>query len=244
MDIGNTSISYGVFRQGRFQTVHSSSSNNIPLLVRNLDRIVNSIPINSALISSVVPRITQIIRKSIKKNLFIAGGNLSVPFKHNYKSIKRLGSDRLVNAYGGMKRYGCPLLILDFGTALTCDYVSKRGIFEGGLIIPGPEISWRALAEKTALLPKLPFPKSRRHLPLIGQDTKTGMEAGILQGYAALADGLIEKFRAHYKVRPKVVATGGLAKAIYPYSCRIDVLDPLLTLQGLVEIFRDRKIRS
>ena len=149
-----------------------------------------------------------------------------------------------MNAYGGMKRYGCPLLILDFGTALTCDYVSKRGIFEGGLIIPGPEISWQALAEKTALLPKLPFPKPHRLLPLIGQDTKTGMEAGILRGYAALTDGLIEKFRAQYKVGPKVVATGGLAKAIYPYSCRIDVLDPLLTLQGLVEIFRDRKIRS
>lgn len=238
IDIGNTSISYGVFRKEKFEAVQHSPTNNFPQLIPKIANIHRLFPIDYALVSSVVPKITRIIRKSIKRNLLIAGDTLEVPLRHKYLSIKKLGSDRLVNAYGGMKHYGRPLLIFDFGTALTCDYVSSRGIFEGGLIIPGPEVSWKALTEKAVLLPKISFPKPSRRLPLIGRDTKTGMEAGILQGYAALADGLIERFRLHYKTQPRVVATGGLAKAIYPHSSRIDVLDPLLTLRALVEIFR------
>ena len=245
IDIGNTSISYGVFRKDRFNALHYSPTDNIPRLNRCISKIEHSYPIDCALISSVVPKITQKLRKLIKGKLYIAGQTLKVPIRHRYLSINRLGSDRLVNAYGGMKRYGAPLLIFDFGTAVTCDYVSRTGIFEGGLIIPGPEVSWKGLSEKAAQLPKIPFPKPSRRLPLLGRDTWTGREAGILHGYAAMADGLIEKFQAHFKIRPRVVATGGLAKTIYPYSSRIDILDPLLTLRALVEIFRNQfKIRS
>ena len=237
IDIGNTSVTYGVYSENRLHPVHQVSTVNIPELGHKLAKIVNMNPSIYTIISSVVPKITHILAKSIKKNLFIIGKNLEVPLKHKYSSLNKLGSDRRVNAFGGIRLYGSPLLILDFGTALTCDYVSKKGVFEGGLIIPGPEIAWQALTAKAALLPKFVFPKARPHLPLVGRNTKIGMQAGILQGYAALADGLIEKFQAQSKAEPKVIATGGLAKSISPYCSRIDIVDPLLTLKSLVKIF-------
>ena len=237
VDIGNTSVNYGIYSKSRFNSVHRVPTVNIPEFIHKIHEIIHVNPNTCAIISSVVPKITQILAKSIKQNLFIIGKNLEVPLKHNYSSLNKLGSDRQVNAFGGLRLYGSPLLILDFGTALTCDYISKKGVFEGGLIIPGPEIAWEALIAKAALLPKLTFPNSSRHTPLVGRNTKIGMQAGLLQGYAALADGLIEKFQAQFKAKPRAIATGGLARAIFPYSSRIDILDPLLTLKSLVEIF-------
>ena len=135
------------------------------------------------------------------------------------------------------------MLILDYGTALTFDYISKKGIFEGGLIIPGPAVSLEALCTKAALLPKVEFPHRKmggRHpFPLIGRDTSTGLRAGILQGYGALTDGLVKKFHRSYDPKIRVIATGGFAPAIFPYTRMVDKLDPLLTLKSLVEVYRD-----
>jgi type III pantothenate kinase len=146
----------------------------------------------------------------------------------------------LVNIYGAVKIYGLPLLILDYGTALTCDYVSDKGIFLGGLIIPGPEISLQALCERAALLPLIKFPTGT--VPFLGRDTQAGMKAGILRGYGAMTDGLVERFQARYGRKFRVIATGGLAKAIAPYASRVDVLDPLLTLKSLVKVYKDHSV--
>ena len=164
------------------------------------------------------------------------GRNLNPRINHKY--INRLGSDRLINIYGALRLYKPPFLILDFGTALTCDYVSKKGIFMGGLIVPGPEIAFEALSERAALLPKLPFPHSCR--PFLGTDTKGGMKAGILQGYGAMVDGLILRFKASYGSRLRVIATGGLAKIMRPYTSSIDRVDPLLTLKSLHLAYRNQ----
>lgn len=168
----------------------------------------------------------------------MVGANLKVPMRHKYRQISRLGPDRLVTAYGAMKIYGAPLLILDFGTAFTCDYISAKGVFEGGLIIPGPQISLQALSEKTALLPSLGFP--RNSPSLIGHDTKSCMKAGILHGYGAMADGLVGRFRKRYGIKFRVVATGGLAETLASYMSQVDLVDPLLTLKSLARLFRDQ----
>ena len=241
IDVGNTSVSCGLFYGRRLKRLWHWLTNNIPKIASDIRNIDSNIPIDYALISSVVPKITLKLGKIIRSKFWVVGGNLGVRIKHNYKPLKKLGADRLVTAYGGMKLYGRPLLILDFGTALTCDYISRQGVFEGGLIIPGPEIAWEALAVRTALLPKISFPKGKSRLPVLGRDTRTGMEAGILQGYGALADGLVERFQRRFGRGFRVVATGGLASTIYPYTRRIDVVDPLLTLKSLVEAFQDRK---
>lgn len=148
-------------------------------------------------------------------------------------------------AYGAREIYGAPVLVLDYGTALTCDYVSKRGIFEGGLIIPGPEISLTALTERTALLPAVPFPS--HYYRLIGCDTKSCMQAGILQGYGAMADGLIGRFRTRYGRGLKAVLTGGLARSMAPFVTQADVIDPLLILKSLGLLYyqyQAKKIKS
>ncbi len=239
IDVGNTSASYGLYEKGRFGLASHAPSNTIPEVARKLIKNKNAGPFNHAVVSSVVPQITQKLRKALSGSkglhLWVIGQNLRVPIKHKYHKINQLGTDRLATAYGALKLYGAPILIFDFGTALTCDYVSSKGVFEGGLIIPGPQISLKVLSEKTALLPSIKFPHKSG---LLGQDTKSCMEAGILQGYGAMADGLVERFRKRYGKKLRVVATGGLAKTLAPYMSRVDLVDPLLTLKSLALLFK------
>ncbi len=246
LDIGNTSASYGIHTGKVWKHIGYVPSFDIPRFIPKLLKSEKANPHIEFIVSSTVPQITHKIGNLVAKNkpfkrrlrLWVVGGNLKPKIKHNYRHINKLGKDRLVNAYGAARIYGAPLLILDYGTALTCDYLSEKGVFAGGLIIPGPEIAFKALCDRATLLPKISFPKGS--FPLLGRDTRAGMKAGILQGYGAMTDGLVERFRRRYGRKFRVVATGGLAKAIYPYTSRVDVLDPLLTLKSLVRIFKDR----
>ena len=245
MDLGNTSTSYAVYRGGRLEKLNHVDSNKFPYIVSNILINEGIVPSGHALLSSVVPRLTLKVKKSIGRKLasklWVIGGNLSVPLRHKYFNIHKLGSDRRVNLYGAAKLYGAPVLILDFGTALTCDYVSEKGVFMGGLIIPGPEISLQALSHKAALLPQIPFPKQYKEF--IGKDTVGGMKAGVLQGYGAMTDGLIERFRRRFGRKLRAIATGGLSPVLYPYTSQIDILDPSLTLKALAEVFKDRVLK-
>jgi type III pantothenate kinase len=242
IDVGNSSSSYALYEGKRLKGFGHYSSNKIPGIVMKLLSKVDNIPNYDIIVSSVVPQITLKLRKVIGKKrgarLWVIGRDIKVRIKHKYFNINKLGSDRLVNAYGAMRIYAPPLLILDYGTALTCDYISEKGVFMGGLIIPGPEVSLEALCKRAALLPQITFPRAYNRL--WGRDTLGGMKAGILQGYAAMTDGLIERFRRRFGRRFQVVAAGGFAKVIYPYTRHIDILDPLLTLKSLARIFRDR----
>lgn len=241
VDIGNTSATYAVFSGRRMRRRGYVPTSDFPYLISKLLSNRDRFPISNICISSVVPKITRktirIARSQKGIKLWIVGKNLKVSLRHNYKIINRLGSDRLVNAYGAIRLYGAPVLILDYGTALTCDFVSSQGVFMGGLIIAGPEIALRALHERTALLPAVRFPNRVRGF--IGRDTQGCMKAGILQGYGAMTDGLIERFRRRYGKRFRVIATGGFAEALTPYSTRIDIVDPLLTLKSLCELYRN-----
>jgi len=240
IDVGNTSTTYGFYRGGKAYGVKHIQTDKFPYKISNLMRNKSTIPIEAIVISSVVPKITLKIKKTLGKNkgknqLYVLGENLRVQIKHNYKRLNKLGRDRLANIYGSLKLYRPPLFIMDFGTAVTCDFISKHGVFEGGLIIPGPEIALKALSEHAALLPKVPFP--RKGNSLLGRDARQGMQAGILQGVAAMTDGLIDRFRQRFGASIKVIATGGLAPVIFPLTREIDVLDPFLTLRSLALAF-------
>lgn len=198
------------------------------------------IPFKYAFVSSVVPKITKIIKrifldKNISKRLNVLGQNFKIPIRHRYPNMKNLGSDRLVNIYGAVRLHRFPLLIIDYGTAITCDYVSGDGVYRGGLILPGPEISLEALSKKAALLPQVPFPKKASSL--LGRNTREAMQLGVLQGVRAMTDGLVIRFKRRYGRRLKVVATGGLSRRLYPLTEQIDILDPLLTLRSLALAF-------
>lgn len=241
IDIGNTSAKIGLYSGGRLMDFTQCSNDAVPNKVKKI-ALSGTIGMIDIIICSVVPKITKLFRAvlSRKKNvsLWIIGSNIKCPINHKYNKIRTLGSDRLVNIYGAIRLYRKPILLMGFGTALTADYIDARGTHLGGLIIPGPETAYRALLAKAALLPKgLPFPKHEKAFP--GKTTRQCLKAGILQGYGAMADGLIDRFKSKYGKKLRVLATGGLAKIIAPYTHGIDIIDPLHSLKSLMVLWRE-----
>jgi type III pantothenate kinase len=147
-----------------------------------------------------------------------------------YEDPREVGADRIVNAVAGFEKYHSALILVDFGTATTFDYVSPEGAYMGGMIAPGLGISMEALFEKASKLPKVPLARPPR---VLGRNTVHSMQSGILFGYAALVDGLIDRLTADVGGEPVVVATGGLAVVIAPESRRIQHVEEFLTLDGL-----------
>lgn len=237
IDIGNTNISCGIFKGAKIiRTFNiSTCAYNIKKLKANLGKL-NS---HDALICSVVPKVTEIILKDLTKLIIrkplIIGKDIRVPIKNNYRKPSQVGQDRLVNAYAGAKFYGLPLVVVDFGTAITFDLISKSGAYEGGLILPGIGIAIDALNQKTALLPKinLNIPKE-----FIGKDTASSILSGIVYGFAAMTERLNTKLKKELGSGTKVIVTGGNSRLISRYCCQIDHTDPLLTLKGVNLIYK------
>ena len=135
--------------------------------------------------------------------------------------------------------YKLPILIIDYGTAITFDYVDAKGVFKGGMIVPGPETALRALGQRAALLPKnLRLP--RRTASFLGRNTRECMESGILEGYGAMTDELIRRFRSRYGENLRVLATGGFAGHIRPYAKNIQIVDPKHSIKSLLALWREQ----
>ena len=242
IDIGNSACTYAIWVAGRLRRNGHVKTNGIPRLTVDLAKWGVTNDRYKVIISSVVPDITRNLLKSIsshlpRKSVYVVGQDVHphVPMKYKRKA---LGSDRLVNLYGALRFYKPPVLIVDFGTAITFDCLSRSGIFEGGLIVPGVQISWEALVENTALLPRI-----NRFKPMkgwIGRETKSAMNLGILNGFGALSDGLIEGFRKRFGRNITVIATGGLSTLMASYVRGFDRVDPLHTLRSLALIFRNQ----
>jgi len=197
-----------------------------------------------AVISSVFPKITNFLickLQSIKGvRIGTVGRNLPVKIGHNYSDYRKLGVDRKVNIYGVVRMYRLPMLVIDYGTAVTFDYIDPKGVFRGGMIIPGPEISYRTLGQRAALLPKgLPLPKKAKSF--LGRSTRECMESGILEGYGSMTDELILRFRKRYGKNLRVLATGGFAKMLYPYTKHIDIIDPKHSIKSLLALWRNSR---
>lgn len=237
LDVGNTAITYGMAKNARISSFGTCHYNDIPKLSNKCLESGKYKQI-SVVISSVVPKITKLILIKFNQNTtfrpLLAGKNLPVPIKSRYQKGK-LGIDRQINIFGALQYYKAPLLILDFGTAITADYVSRAGVFEGGLILPGPGTAWKALLSRGAMLPKnLSFPD--RSQGLASRNTKSSLISGILEGYGAMTDGLVQRFKRKYGSNLKVLATGGYAPLIYKNSDSIDILDPQLSVKSLLTL--------
>ena len=233
INIGNTHINCGVFKEGRLRRHYTFSVDE-----KNYDRLVNRIAdrkeIDAAILCSVLPRSTERLVRQLKKRLgkkvYVITRDILVPIKNLYKKPKRLGQDRLVNAYAGVALYGAPLIVVDFGTAITFDVVSKNKEYLGGIIVPGAQVSLDALAERAALLPKITL---KAPGSLIGRDTEAGMLSGIVYGLAALTDCFASKIKKVIGNNARVVATGGDSVLLSRYAKSLDVIDTTLTLKGL-----------
>jgi len=239
IDIGNTNIGAGVFEGTRL-----IKRLNIPTqkyTIQNLINLLGKIAINDCIICSVVPEISGIIKRDLKKLLgkkaFCLGEDIRAPMKNLYRRPRQVGQDRLVNAYGAAVMYGYPAIVVDSGTAITFDVISKRKEYIGGIILPGLEISLDALAKRTALLPKI---KINRPREFIGRDTRNSMLSGIIYGFAALIDDLAERIKDKVSRKAIVIGTGGNVELITKYCKNIDKIDKDLTLKGLNLIYSNR----
>ena len=168
--------------------------------------------------------------RAFKKRPLIVGRNIPLPLRNLYRYPRRVGTDRLVNAYAGVSIYGAPLIVVDFGTAITFDVISPKKAYLGGMILPGLKISLDALFEHTALLPKVRLNKPHE---FIGRDTKSSMLSGLVYGFSVLTDGLVQRIKKEIGRKTRVIATGGNSNLIVPYCTEIDAQDPFLTLKGL-----------
>ena len=150
-----------------------------------------------------------------------------------------VGADRLVNGIAAWNLNKCKQVVIDFGTAITFDCLTEKCEYLGGTILPGIAISLEALANKTAQLPHIDI--SDPPPSIIGKSTVQAMKSGILYGYGGMIDGLVQGIRNEMTTSPeeefKVVATGGMASLIAPYTTSIDLVEPMLTLYGLQIIY-------
>jgi type III pantothenate kinase len=236
-DIGNTHTHLGlanarrVFRQANIPTrawFHGTAER----LVR---RFVGGTTLTGAALCSVVPRATPHVVRASKRcwglspllltPLTIRGVGI------NYPKPGTIGADRLANAVAARHRFGAPVVVVDFGTAVTFDVVDRRGDYVGGIIAPGLAAMTDYLHEKTALLPRI---RVREVNAVIGKHTEQAMLIGAVHGYRGLIRGLLQELKRELKCRRfPVIATGGYAKLMAARLPDITAVEPSLTLEGL-----------
>lgn len=242
-DIGNSTVAAAVIsgktiKLKRFLEFRVSQK-QVPSVLRKFIRSLfkEGYAVDEVLICSVVPKVTSIVEKNCAKlsgvKIRVVGRDIVVPIKNNYRNPKQVGQDRLVGAYAAKCLYGMPLIIIDSGTAITFDVVSRQGRYEGGIIVPGIRLSLESLFKKTALLPRINTIDAPKDL--IGRDTQTSMLSGIFNGYGALCAGLIQNISQSIGLRPKVIMTGGHTSLIKKFiRTKIDVIDSDLVFKGLI----------
>lgn len=253
IDVGNTHIVLGVYEgkilinDWRIATDKSRTSDEYGLLLEQLFRYhkIDIDDIEDVIISSVVPTLMHTLEamslKYFKRKPYIIGPGIKTGMNIKYDNPREVGADRIVNAVGAYERYGGPIIIVDFGTAITFCAVSKNGDYLGGAIAPGIGISSEALFMRTAKLPKVELQKPNK---VICKNTVNSIQAGLVYGYVGLVDyitGIMkEELKDEGEVK-QVVATGGLANFIAEESKTITKVDRYLTLEGLRIIYGRNK---
>jgi type III pantothenate kinase len=251
IDVGNSNTVLGLYdgddlvHDWRLRTVVDHTVDEYGMLIYNLFQSskVSLKSIDAIIISCVVPPMLHHILDPLCKKYFhlkpmVVGPGIKTGMPIFYDNPKEVGADRIVNAVAAFERCKTDVIVVDFGTATTFDYVSAKGEYMGGCICPGIMISSEALFQRAARLPRVEISRPKS---IIGKDTVSSMQAGILFGYAGLVDGIIERMRAEARSNAKVVATGGLAKIIASETKSIEVVDDMLTLKGL-RIIHQRNI--
>lgn len=250
VDIGNTEIVLGVFAsekllaEWRLDTKLRRTEDELAVVVNQLfagsglDREAVTDAIISCVVPPVLPKMINFVRRNFGCDPLIVGPGVKTGVVIKVDNPHEVGADRIVNTAGALASYKPPFLIVDFGTAITIDAVSAKGEYLGGAIVPGMRLSLNALHHNAAKLPEVEFAEPPS---VIGKNTVHSMQSGAYFGYAALVDGIVRRMKPLLAPTPKVIATGGEAKDVAKASETIEMVEELLTLNGLLSIFKKNR---
>ncbi len=241
LDVGNTNIVLGLFQgdalahQWRVTSDRNQTADELRLTVRSLlaEAEIDSKKMTGVAIASVVPSLNLPLATAFEP---LVGGNVGFlnartsPIVLEVETPHTVGADRIANCIAAFAAHGGPVLVLDFGTATTFDLTAEDGRFLGGAIAPEMRLAAQALTDRAAQLfaVELKVPGS-----VIGKNTTTNIQAGVVLGYLDLVDGLIQRFKREVGVPLQVIATGGKGEMFYRHLDSILHYDPTLTLKGL-----------
>lgn len=248
IDVGNSKISVGVYQDEqlihhwKMETEKNKTSDEYAMHLYaffNYAGIAFS-DIRGIIISSVVPPIMYVLEEMCRKYFhvkpLIVGPGVKNGLNIKYDNPREVGADRIVNAVAAVDEYGGrPLIVIDFGTANTYCYLNAKGDYLGGAIAPGITISTEALFSRTAKLPRIEI---NRPTTIIGKNTISAMQAGVVYGFVGQVEGIVSRMKQTSNEDAVVIATGNLAHLIANETKMIDIVDPLLTLKGLYIIFK------
>lgn len=250
IDVGNTHTQFGVYEKGKLKHDYRVASE----VVRTEDEIgivvlsllehdgIKPRKIEGVGISSVVPNLTNILERMSEKYFacepLVINSDLDLGVEVAYDEPHSVGSDRICAAVAGYRKYGGPLIILDFGTATTFDVVSAEGVYLGGAIAPGLETGATDLQRRAAKLPRieLRFPEN-----VIGKTTVKSMQSGIMFGAVDAMEGIVRRIKSSLGTDAQVVATGGYAKIMSAQATVINHIEPTLVLEGVRIIYDKTK---
>lgn len=242
LDVGNSQTVIGLYEAEELRAhyrVSTSSDRTVdewrallkPLLQRDG---VTPGDVTGCCLSSVVPTVNRALQHVCRDEFgvepLVVGPGIKTGIQLRSENPKEIGADRIVNIIAAVEEHEGPLIIIDFGTATTFDYVTENRERTGGIIVPGVQLAADALFDRCALLPRVDITIPDR---VIGRDTASNIRSGLTYGYGEMVDGLVRRMGEEMNSTPKVVATGGLATVVAEAASRIDVVDPFLTLKGL-----------
>ena len=246
-DVGNTNTVLGVYKNDelthhwRIETHRNRTEDEYGMVIKSLfdyDNLSFS-EIDGIIISSVVPPIMDALERMCIRYFdikpLVVGPGVKTGLDIKYDNPKEVGADRIVNAVAAIHEYGYPSIIVDFGTATTYCYVNEEKQYLGGAIAPGIGISTEALYTRASKLPRIEIVRPEG---VVGKNTISAMQSGILYGYVGQVEGIVNRMKKESEKAPIVIATGGLAGLISEESSVIDIVDPFLTLKGLQLIYK------
>ena len=251
VDIGNTNIVFGCVSEDdevvlfeRISTNHNATAAEYASIIKNIFEMngFNIGDIDDAIMSSVVPSVTNTVRGAVNKlfhvEVMLAGPGVKTGLNILIDNPAQLGSDQAVDAVAAINQYPVPLIIIDMGTATTVSVVDRNKNYRGGLIMTGMAVAADALIARTAQLPKVNF-EAPSHI--IGTNTIDCMKSGFLYSNACALDGIIQRIEEELGDKCTAVATGGLSELVVPLCKKEVILDSNLLIKGLGIIYRKNK---